>query len=73
MTRSPLYFIKRQRNGAREQPQTFGKVAVRSFNKKMIVVVHEAVRTAGPVAALVDASRVLRKLMRFDQLEASLP
>jgi hypothetical protein len=37
-------------------PHTEGEIAIRSFDEQMIVVVHEAVSVANPVAALIDVS-----------------
>ena len=63
MTRPAMQVVEKLRIHAVQLPHPDREVAVRRFNKEMIVVVHQTVCVADPIVALVD---VLERVQEID-------
>jgi hypothetical protein len=59
-----MALIEVSRIEAVQLPHAEGKVGVRGIDKKMIVVVHEAIGVTDPVVAFVDVPETFRKFWR---------
>jgi hypothetical protein len=63
MPQDTVAFIVELSEDAVQPPHAEGEIAVRGFDKEMIVVCHEAVCVADPVTAFIDVLESVQKII----------
>jgi hypothetical protein len=62
MTCPRVHFIEELRIHSIQLTHAEREIAVRRFNQKMIMVIHEAVGVANPIIALIDVLEGIQKI-----------